>query len=235
MAAPKETQLVLDLPHRAALGREDFFVSPANAAALALATGPMPWPGGKLALIGPAASGKTHLAHVWAAEADAVVVEAAQLPQLDVPTLAAAGRVAVEDVPDIAGVARAEAALFHLHNLLRSGQGRLLVTGRTAPSRWPLRLPDLVSRLQACTLAALEPPDDDLLAALLTKQFADRQLLVPPAVLSYVVPRMHRSAAAARALAAELDRRALAQRRPITVPLARDALAALDSAGGDGA
>ena len=71
-------QLALDLALRPALGREAFVVTRANMAALEiLERGP--WPGGRLALSGPAASGKTHLAHVWAADTGAVIVGAARL------------------------------------------------------------------------------------------------------------------------------------------------------------
>jgi chromosomal replication initiation ATPase DnaA len=58
----------------------------------------------------------------------------------------------------------------------------------------------------------------------LLKQFADRQLRVGPGVVAYLVPRMERSFASAASLAAELDRRALAAGRPVTIKLARAVL-----------
>jgi hypothetical protein len=64
-------QLAFDLPARPALEREDFFVSVANAQAVALIEGWRDWPARKLALSGPRGAGKTHLAHVWAARAGA--------------------------------------------------------------------------------------------------------------------------------------------------------------------
>lgn len=218
-------QLPLDLPPpRRALGRAEFTVAPSNAAALALIDASARWPGGKLALTGDAASGKTHLAHVWAADADAVVVDAATLPRLDIPTLAAAAHVVVEDVPAIACDRPAQTALFHLHNMLVGMDGRLLVTGRASPSDWALGLADLQSRLQAATVVRLDPPDDALLAALLIKHFADRQLDVPDGVLRYLVPRMARSGAAAADLARTLDRLSYAEGRRVGLGLARRAL-----------
>lgn len=225
IAADPSGQLPLALPARAALGREDFVVAPSNAAALAMIDGAPRWPGGKLRLTGPEASGKTHLAHVWAARVDAVVVTAAELPRLDIPTLAAAGHVAVEDVPAIAGDRTAEASLFHLHNLTLAEGGRLLLTGRDVPRTcWGIRLPDLASRLQATTMVALETPDDTLLAALLRKHFRDRQLDLPATVLAYLLRRMDRSGAAAGRLALAIDRLTLARQSRVTVPLARAAL-----------
>ena len=74
-----------------------------------------------------------------------------------------------------------------------------MVSGREPPARWPLALPDLASRLGAAPVARLEPPDDDLLAAVLVKLFADRQLAVAPELIRYLVSRMDRSFAAAEA------------------------------------
>jgi chromosomal replication initiation ATPase DnaA len=68
-------------------------------------------------------------------------------------------------------------------------------------------------------------PDDPLLAAVLVKHFADRQLRVEPGVIAFLLPRMERSFAAAARLAGELDRLALSRGGPITVPLARQLLA----------
>ena len=69
-------QLGLDLPSRPALGRDDFFVAPSNAIAVAMIEGWQAWAGRKMVLTGPPGSGKTHLAHVWAADSGARVVQA---------------------------------------------------------------------------------------------------------------------------------------------------------------
>ena len=81
-------QLGLDLPARAALGRDDFFVSNANAMALALVESWPNWAANKLAIIGPEGSGKTHLASVWAAQSGARIIEATALSKDIVPDLA---------------------------------------------------------------------------------------------------------------------------------------------------
>lgn len=228
-------QLVLDLPSRAALGREDFFVSPSNALALQVLDLWPDWATGKLALCGPAASGKSHLVQVWATRAGASVVDAETLAKLDITTLAQANAVAVEDVHLLAKLpdARrrsAEEALFHLHNRLLGAGGTLLVTGEDAPSRWNIRLPDLASRLGAAEVAKLEAPDDVLLSVVLVKQFADRQLVVSPDLIEYLLPRIDRSFASAKATVLALDRAGLSKRRAITPRLAGEVLKAQEAA-----
>ena len=220
-------QLAFDLPAREAWRREDFFPSPANAAALAAVDDWRNWPGGKLVLTGPKGSGKTHLARLWAAEAGAALLPAADLATADLPALSSHGAVAVEDAETAAGNPQAEAAFFHLHNLVTQS-GHLLVTASLPPRDWGLALPDLASRLQAAALARIEAPDDALLSAVLIKLFADRQITVPPALIPYLVARMERSIDAARAIVAALDARALAEGRPITRQLAADLLGSID-------
>lgn len=216
-------QLAFDLPNAEAMTREHFFVAPSNALALQTVEGWQDWPGRKLLLVGPDASGKTHLAHVWAGLADAVILPAETLAGVDIASLT--GRaVVVEDADRIGG---GETQLFHLHNLA-TATGALLLTARTPPRDWGLTLPDLISRMQATPIARLAAPDDALLSAVLVKLFADRQVAVPPNLIPYLVSRMPRSIGAARALVAALDGAALAAGRPITRALAGEMLDSFD-------
>ena len=221
-------QLALPLSLPPALGRRDFVVSPANAVALAQIGGWRDWPGGKLALTGPEGSGKTHLAHVWAAEAGGVILTPADLIETPADALAHWGRIAIEDADAVAGEREAEVALFHLHNLVLAEGGRLLLTARREPARWPVTLPDLASRLAATPVARLESPDDALLAAVLAKLFADRQISVSPALIEWLVRRMERTLEAARRTVATLDMRALAEGRAVSQRLAAEVLEGLD-------
>lgn len=218
-------QLAFDLPTRPALGRVDFFVAPANADAVAIVSAWRDWPLGKLALIGPKGAGKSHLAGVWAAEAGAITVAAGTVPRLPPGSNAV-----VDDVDRLAGDRAAEEALFHLHNEILALGGRLLITGRTPPASWPMVLPDLASRMQAMTVARINAPDDELLAAVLLKHLADRQLIAPRDLVPWLLPRMPRSFAVAADLVARLDDEALAEGRPITRALAQRIL---DSMAGD--
>lgn len=220
-------QLSFDLPARPALGRDDFYVSPANALAVAMIEYPDTWPGGKLVLSGPAGSGKTHLCHVWAAQTGARIVKASAIAEREVPDLAA-GPVVVEDVPEISADATAQNALFHLHNLALAQGNRLLLTGRAPPNLWALSLPDLQSRVQGATHIALSAPDDPLLAAVLAKLFADRQITPRPDVIPFLLQRMDRSFLAAADIVDLLDRAALSQGRTLSRKLAADLLGDMD-------
>jgi chromosomal replication initiation ATPase DnaA len=214
-------QLALDLPHAESFRRDDFLETPANAAALALVERWPDWPGRNAAIIGPAGSGKSHLAAIWAERSGARVVAGGALDAAAVPAALATGALVVEDV---APGRLDETALFHLFNRARQEDAFLLLTARERWESGRFLLPDLVSRLRAVPAVSLAPPDDTLLAAVLLKLFADRQLAVDQGVISYLVPRIERSLAAASAVVARLDAAALSRGRSVTRMLASEVL-----------
>jgi chromosomal replication initiation ATPase DnaA len=213
-------QFALDLPpRRPAFGRADFFVSECNAAALGWIERWPRWPAHALVLHGPAGSGKSHLAHLWREQSGAVLIRGDEVAQRGPDELARCRAVALDDAEGAP-----EEALLHLYNCCGEAGTSLLVVARDAPATWPIALPDLASRLRAAPSVSIAPADDALLAALLVKHFADRQMRVAPAVIAFLVRRMERSFAACGALATRLDRLALGAGRPISIPLARAAL-----------
>jgi chromosomal replication initiation ATPase DnaA len=214
-------QLALALGHTDSFAREDFLAGPTNSDALAMIEHWPDWPSRALALVGPEGAGKSHLAAIWAETAGARFLAARALAEADLLAALATGALVVEDAE--AG-AFDERALFHLLNLIREEEAFLLLTTRTAPTLWPVRIPDLASRLRAMPQVALGAPDDALLRAVLVKLFADRQLRVDDATVGYIATRIERSFAAARDIVTALDREALQQKRPVTRALAAELL-----------
>lgn len=221
------SQLILQLPHREARSREDFMVSSSNALAVKAIETWRRWSNDRLALVGPARSGKSHLVHVWAHLSDARVLSTTGLCKLDLAT-EALRPTAVEDIDRLAGLdasarAKAETALLHLYNLLGEAGLPLLVTGTGAPASWKIDLADLRSRLLSMTVAEIGAPDDALLSSLLVKLFADRQLLVEPKVIAFIVKRMERSGQGAEDLVTALDALSLERKHAVTTALVRNA------------
>ena len=213
---PGGAQLSLPLDPRPAYGRDDFLVADCNRDALAWIDAWPGWPGPVAVLAGPEGSGKTHLVHIWCRSAGARIVTAGRL-DLD----AAAGMpLAVE------GIDRApdDTVLLHALNRVAQAGGHVLATARVAPGYWRGRLPDLVSRLRAAPMVEIGRPDDGLITAVLLKLFRDRQVEIRGEAIEYLLRHMERSLEAARRTVAEADRLALAERRPITIPLLRRVL-----------
>lgn len=213
-------QLALPFAHRPRFERADFLAAPSNDASLAWLRpqGGNAWPQRRLVLWGEAGTGKTHLLHVWAAEHDALLLPGTALRGLD----AAGGprrrrrAIAVDDADE--GVD--EPALLHLLNAAQETGLPVLLTARSAPSRWGIRLPDLDSRLRATHSVSIGRPDEVMLRILLLRLLVERQLVVGPAVVDWMLARLPRTASAMRDAARALDEAALASGRRVTRALA---------------
>jgi chromosomal replication initiation ATPase DnaA len=217
-AAPR--QLALPLAAAPSSARADLVEDASNTEALAWIDRPGAWPLHRLALHGAAGVGKSHMLRAAAVAQGWRLVSG---PALTEALALASSPGTVLDEADAAP----ETPLFHLINRHAEAGAPLLLGARVAPARWPTRLPDLASRLRATFAIGIGTPSDALLAALLGKHLADRQLRVEPEVQSYLLARLPREAAAIAAAVAALDAAALAASGPITRPLARDVLGRL--------
>lgn len=191
-------QFPLPLAYLEARGAADFFASEANRDAVRHLEKWRNWAVPVTLLLGPPASGKTHLATMFRARSGARVID------------------------DLGPGLEAE-ALFHAWNAAGPGRPLLLVARRDAGD-WDVALPDLASRLAATPRVAIAPPDDALLAAVMRKRFRDLGLEVGPDVVAFVLARIERGFEAVADAVAALNDAALEGRRPVTVPLARAVL-----------
>ncbi|MBL4597681.1 MAG: hypothetical protein JKY82_12000 [Rhizobiaceae bacterium] len=218
-------QIPFTLPVEGGNAREDLIESPANFTAVEMIDAWPDWPGNVAILAGPVGSGKTHLASIWSGQADAEIFKMKNLRTEH--ALTGEARNFVLENADANGID--ETALFHLINQTRANGGYLLITSRTWPKAWNITLPDLSSRLRGAFLVELYEPDDTLLALVIHKLFADRQLEIDPAVVDYLVVRMERSLGIAGEIVEKLDHEALARNSKITKALASRVLQEMSS------
>ncbi|RCS31297.1 DnaA regulatory inactivator Hda [Rhodanobacter denitrificans] len=221
--------LALRWPHRQ---RFDHFHAGANAAALAavralaLQAG-APW----VYLHGPAGSGRSHLLMAACQAAGLAGRRMQYLPLATLTDRAAALRgvagselLALDDIGAIAGDGDAEHALFDLYNRTRAEGNALLFAADATPTRLGIELPDLRSRLGACTRFALKPLDDDERRAVLKTQAAARGIELDDSVLDWLFARYARDLGALLDLLDRLDQASLAAQRRITIPFLREFL-----------
>jgi len=230
MAKPPLTQqLPLEFKHDPASSRDALIVSDRLNAAVAIVDRWPDWPSPVVILAGPTGSGKSHLASIWAARVGARAVDIDK-PDPLVLEIAAEGPVLIEDI-DRRGFD--ETALFHLINAVREHGSAALITTRLWPAGWKVTLPDLASRLKAATVVEIAEPDEELLAQVLVKLFADRQVSVDDRIIAWLVARMERSLSAALAIVTRLDQLSLARGSKITRVMAAEVMAEMDTGGDD--
>ena len=192
------------------MGRDDFLVADSNSEAVAIVDQWPNWPSYGAVIIGPAGSGKSHLATVWQQRTNAVIVNAKDLCIEDLPHLLRHKALVVEDL-DIGELP--ERALFHGLNMVIQQSGTILLTTKLLPQ---FTIKDLASRILALPQSHIKTADDALLRGVLVKLFSDRQIAIDEALISFMLTRMPRSLEAARSLVATIDQQALEQGAEVT-------------------
>ncbi|HEX7340358.1 MAG TPA: DnaA regulatory inactivator Hda [Rhodanobacteraceae bacterium] len=194
----------------------------------AAALGGQPWP----FVVGPHGSGKTH---ILAAACQLATECGWRVQYLPLATLGAGAVpalrgsvgsefVALDDVEAIAGNREAEHALFDFYNRAHAEDVTLVFASACTPAQLSLTLPDLRSRLAACTLCPLKPLDEASRRRVLHDYARARGIELDAHVLDWLFTRYARDLGALHALLDELDSASLAAKRRITVPFLRDFL-----------
>ena len=213
-------QIPLDMPFPKLQGRNDFIVSDCNKLATAWINRWPDWPkpGRSLNLVGPTGAGKSHLAAIWQKMCGAQVCDCPS----ELEAIMANDMVPFVVIDKIDGALKwPEETLFHLFNRCEGQLGGLLILSEMPIAQMHWDLADLRSRMRGVAMALIALPDDELGYTLLEKYFRDRQIVAPKSMLTYLVSRMERSFRAIQTIAVALDHRSIAERKPLSVALAR--------------
>ncbi|MBF0426069.1 MAG: hypothetical protein HQL66_09675 [Magnetococcales bacterium] len=132
--------------------------------------------------------------------------------------------VAVDGLEQLAPSAPLQEALLYLYNGMKGAGARMLFAGREGPDTLPTLRADLRSRLLAEPTLAVHPPDEEELAAILTKIVSDRQVRIGPELVKFLVHRLPRRVPEVARAIDRLDHAALQLKRPLTIPLAKEVL-----------
>ncbi|WP_313914902.1 DnaA regulatory inactivator Hda [Tahibacter sp.] len=183
-------------------------------------------------LHGPEGSGRTHLLMAVCQAASAAGLSAQYLPLASlvsaqddaIRSFGGSDLLVLDDVDAIAGIAAAEHALFDLYNRCRAEGSTLVFVAAAPPAQIGINLPDLVSRLSACTQAALRPLDDAQRRDVLRERAEARGIALDETVLDFLFTHYARDLGSLGALLDQVDRASLAAQRRVTVPFLRQLL-----------
>lgn len=205
-------------------GRDDLISSASVEAAVSVLDLWPNWRSHIVILAGPTGSGKSHIAHVWREKAVAQNIEFSASTD-EIVTICKQSPILLEDIDrqDMD-----ETKFFHLLNAVKEAQSSILITSRTWPASWPIKLPDLASRIKSATVVEIGEPDEMLLTHVIFKLFADRQIEIDEKIVNYLVMRMERSLAVAQNIVERMDHLALSKKVPVSRAIAADVLAELE-------
>ena len=156
------------------------------------------WPFRTAVLFGPPRSGKSLLAHWFAASGRGEAIDNAE--------------------------AMDEDELFHRWNRAQESGTPLLIVVNASEDGWGIRLPDLASRVGGSFHLSIGEPDDAMLADLIAVHAEQRGFTLGEDAAAYLVPRAERSHLGAERLVAAIDRLSLERKQAPTLAVWRDAL-----------
>ena len=206
------TQLPLPLSYKTDYTKEDFLMADCYTEVMRWLSIYPNWYHHIFLILGSAGSGKTHIAkmftpHIYKAK-DLTFEDIIYMPNL----------CAVEDIDEV-GVD--EKLLFHLYNYTAEKNKKVLMTARAMPL-W--KLPDLKSRMNIVPVGKITQPDDKMMMMLILKEITERQLDIDSGVIEFVLKHTERSFPAIQSFIENILKLSLAQKRKITIPLAKEAL-----------
>ncbi|HEX5279889.1 MAG TPA: hypothetical protein VFW28_07400 [Micropepsaceae bacterium] len=221
-------QFVLPLLHEPDLTYGRFIVAPCNERAFDFINRWPDWPAPAAALFGPPGSGKTHLAHVWRARTDALLVDGRELGSKLTDLRKSSRHLVIEDIERELPDGAREHLLMELLDYPRR---TILFTSRTPPVQWTCATGDWRSRAASLLAFGVDPADDGFLSALAQSLFAARQLAVSPEVAELIVTRLERTPDAIADFVAAADEKAFCAKRPVSLRLVLEMLGENAAAG----
>ncbi len=225
----KLKQLPFDFSRRTYMGREDFMVAPCNREAFYAVDMWPEWLTHGLIIYGAKGCGKSHLANLFVEKVRIFADKPIKVSVLDAAriTLHSVKRIAEENqsivIENLTPKVNEE-ALFHLFNIYNTEGRYMLWTAETPPSRMHFMLKDLQSRLNMLPSVEIKEPDDLMMNSLTVKLFNDRQIMISPEILDYIVSNARRSFAYIQKLVAEIDDISLAYQSAVNYAVVKKAL-----------
>ena len=217
-------QLYFEMPNKSALGIEDYMITDSNNFAFDLIIKMVKGEINFGLISGPPYSGKTHLSKILVKNTinyKSLYIDRDYQNILD--KFESSDILILENI-DKVKYDKSEQDLFHIINLVKESNKKLLMTSRKSISEIDLSLEDLKSRLNSIIEAKIKEPDDQLMKLILIKIFNDKQLKINPNVIDFLMSRLVRSYESINLFIDKIDKFSLERGKNITIPLINDLL-----------
>ncbi|MDD2899105.1 MAG: DnaA/Hda family protein [Desulfuromonadaceae bacterium] len=176
-----------------------------------------------LYLHGPSGSGKTHLLRsIAGCKFPYLSLRNPVTPELLVSTFTAAEGLIVDDLQEMPDNPDLRRALWQLFNEFHTSGRTIAMAGATPPRELTTLDDHLTSRLLWGLVARLDTTDDRSRRMIIKKVAEDHQIRIPDDVVDYVLSTTSREVGALITSFQHLYRYAMAEKRRITLPLARE-------------
>ena len=213
-------QLILKFPEHKAYKKEDFYVSPSNQEAYDFINNWPKWIKRIVNIFGPSGSGKSHLSSILKTKTKCLEISANELNEDIIFEFKTKEVLIIENFNEKIP----EELLFSLWNIALQDNKYFLINSIKPISSYKFKLPDLTSRVKSSLNIGIKLPSDDLISAIIAKNFSDKQIMVEEKHIDYIIKRIDRSYEKISQFILTLDRYSLKKGSPFGLKLIKEVL-----------
>jgi len=213
-------QLLLDFDIKKSFNNHDFYVSESNFFAFNLINKWPKWEKRILNVSGEKYSGKTHLANIFKSKSSALFLNEKEINNDLFKKIKLHESIIIDNFSNSLD----ENLLYSIFNLVDQDSKYLLINSLTPLSKINFNLPDLVSRSKNLLLAEINSPDDELIFAIILKNFSDRQIKIEKKIIEFIINRIDRSYSKIYEFIYKIDELSLKKKKPIDLKTIKEIL-----------
>ena len=213
-------QLLLDFKHKENFKDEDFYVSDSNYYAFTLVNSWPKWEKNFLNICGEKYSGKSHLTNIFLKKFKGIKINAPSFKNKHLREL----KVYENIILDNFDLSVDENLIYSLFNIIDQDNKYLIINSEIPINEINFKLNDLRSRAKNCLIAKIDKPDDELIFALILKNFSDRQIVIDKKLIDFIIKRIDRSYGKIFEFIYKIDELSLKKKKPIDFKSIKDVL-----------
>ena len=213
-------QQIIKFDYETNFKNEDFYISKSNKHIFDLLNQWPKWEKNFLNIIGEKFSGKTHLANIFLEKFKGVKFEAKFLNNENLKEIKIYQNIVLENISELMD----EKLFYSLINIIDQDNKYLIINSSIPISEIDFKLEDLRSRTKNCLVAKINKPDDELIFALILKNFSDRQILIDKKLIDYITKRINRSYGKIYEFIYKINELSLIKKKSIDFKIIKEAL-----------
>ena len=216
----KQNQLLINFNLKKDYDEQDFYVSSSNKYAFNIINGWPKWLKRTVNLYGEQYSGKSHLSKIFETKTTCLNIESINFTNEILLKFKTKQALIIENfnynIP--------EKLLYSLINIVEQENKYLLITSLKPINKFDFKLKDLNSRINNCLFVEIGAPDDELIYALIVKNFSDRQINIDKKIIEYIIKRINRSYKDIFLFIYKVDQLSLQKGKPINLSIIKKIL-----------
>ena len=213
-------QLLLNFEYKQNFKDDDFYVSKSNYYAFNLINTWPKWEKNFLNISGEKFSGKTHLSNIFLKKFKGIKIDSESFTNNDLKKIKLYENIILDNFTSSVD----ENLVYTLFNTIDQDNKYLILNSLAPVNEINFSLLDLRSRMKNCLAAKIEKPDDELMFAIILKNFSDRQVVIDKKLIDFIIKRIERSYGKIFQFIYKIDEISLKKKKPIDLKIIKEAL-----------